>query len=64
MLTTYVGAFHLSELVLPMSLLLLPLWSSFAPESLQKWVVETGPWLENYQYSYLLESLLGFILET
>lgn len=48
-----------------MSLLSLPpLWSSFVPESLQKWLVEKGAWLENYQESYLQDSLLGFILET
>lgn len=46
------------------ALLLLPLWSSFAPESLQKWLVEKGAWLENYQYSCLQDSLLGFILES
>lgn len=39
-------------------------WSSFAPESLQEWLVEKGAWLENYQYSCLQDSLLGFILET
>lgn len=42
----------------------LPLWSSFAPESLQKWLIGKRAWLESYQYSYLRDSLLGFILET
>lgn len=46
-----------------MSLLSLPLWGSFAPESLQKWLVEKGVWLENYQYRRLQDSLLGCILE-